>query len=90
MASDRSESFEKAYRWQLEELGAWTILADLKHLSGGRPLVVLCWERLDDPGDWCHRTMLAHFLEEHASIEVSELEPGMIPPRPYTPEPRLF
>ena len=88
-APDR-ESFEKSYRTQLEELGAGTILANLERISGGRPVVALCWERLDEPGEWCHRTMLARFLEEQANIEVRELGPDMIPPRPDTPEPRLF
>ncbi len=88
-AIDR-ESFEEAYWTQLEELGAGTILADLERVSGGRPVVALCWERLDKPGDWCHRTMLARFLEEQTSIGVPELKPGMIPPRAGTPEPRLF
>ena len=84
------ESFEEAYRTQLEELGIRTIIADLEHVSGGRPVVAVCWERLDDPDEWCHRTMLAHYLEEQVNIKVRELEPGMISPRPETPEPRLF
>ena len=88
-APDR-ESFEKCYRTQLEELGAETILANLERVSGSKPVVVLCWERLDEPGEWCHRTMLARFLEEQANIEVPELEPGMISTRPDTPEARLF
>jgi hypothetical protein len=84
------ESYEEAYRSQLEELGIGTILADLERVSGGSPVVALCWERLDEPDAWCHRTMLARYLEEHASLKVPELKPGMLPPRPDTPEPRLF
>ena len=88
-APDR-ESFERSYRTQLEELGAGTILADLERISGGKPVVAVCWERLDEPGAWCHRTMLARYLEKQVNIKVRELEPDMIPPRPDTPEPRLF
>ena len=88
-APDR-RSFEKSYRTQLEELGAERILDDLERVSGGRPVVAVCWERLDESGAWCHRTMLARYLEEQVNIEVRELAPGMLPPRPDTPEPRLF
>lgn len=87
---DDRETFERTYLGQLEELGAARILADLEGIAEDRPAVLLCWEKLADPDEWCHRTVLARFLEEQVRIEVPELEPGMIPPRPDTPEPKLF
>ncbi len=83
-------AFERAYLYQLEELGAERILTDLKAIAGDRPAILLCWERLTGPDEWCHRTLLARFLEEKAGFQVPELELGMIPPRPDTPEPNLF
>ncbi len=88
-APDR-ESFEKAYGHQLDGLGVETILADLRRTGGGRPVVCLCWERLDEPGEWCHRRQLADYLEREAGISVRELAPGDLPQREDAPEPRLF
>src|SRR5215211_2458311 len=52
------ERFEAAYVTQLEELGAERILTDLERLAAGKAAVLLCWERLDAPGEWCHRRLL--------------------------------
>lgn len=74
---DHSE-FEAAYLAGLEEVGAETILAALERISrenGGRPLVLLCWEK---PGEPCHRRLAAAWLEERTGQEVAELKTGMI------------
>ncbi len=89
-AQQERDGFERAYLAQLEELGPEHILERLAALSGGKPVVMCCWERLADPSEWCHRRMLASYLRAHAGIEVRELEAGMLPPRPDAPEPRLF
>ncbi len=47
---------------QLEEIGARAILELLEALSGGKPVVTVCWEKLADPSEWCHRRMLADYL----------------------------
>ncbi|CAA9430873.1 hypothetical protein AVDCRST_MAG82-2099 [uncultured Rubrobacteraceae bacterium] len=84
------ESFEAAYGRQLEELGAEWILERLAAIGDGRPCVLLCWERLADPGEWCHRRLLADWLHTQTEIVVPELEPGMIRKRPDAPQPALF
>lgn len=35
--------------------------------------VLLCWERLIKDGEWCHRRMVAEWLEKALGIEVLEL-----------------
>ncbi len=77
------QEFTAAYRAQLDELGVERILADLARIGGehgGRPLVLLCWEKAPD---LCHRGLLAQWLEERAGIVVPELPrniPGTSPP----------
>ncbi len=88
-AQEDRESFERSYLAQVEELGAERILADLRRISeehGGKALCLLCWER---PGQWCHRRVLACYIERETVIVVPELAPGMLGTKPEA-EPRLF
>jgi len=39
-------------------------------------LVLLCWEDIRKPGEWCHRTMFAEWWAEHSGQGVLELESG--------------
>ena len=41
-------------------IGRQTILRKLEELSGGRDVVLICYEA---PGDFCHRHLLKEFLE---------------------------
>jgi hypothetical protein len=72
------QEFERAYRAGLEKIGLEGIVSELWRISeehGGRPLVMLCWER---PGEFCHRRVLADWIEKNVGVEVPELVPGMI------------
>lgn len=85
-------AFERSYLGQLKALGAETVLAELGRISdehGGKPLCFLCWERLDGSDDWCHRRMLAGWLEEQTGIVVPELEAGTLARKPDA-QPALF
>jgi hypothetical protein len=84
------ERFEAAYRAQLEEIGAEHILAELERIAGNGAAILLCWERLADPSEWCHRRMLADFIERETGQEVPELQAGMLRKRPDAPQPALF
>lgn len=73
--------FSVVYRRQLEVLGPERIVSDITRISeqhGGLPLCLLCFERLDEPGGWCHRRVLADWIEKNVGVEVPELVPGMI------------
>ena len=88
-AQETEEEFERSYLDQLEEIGAEAILEHLERLGGGRPVILPllggtrtkssvtagCWDA---------------FLYERIGQAVPELEPGMLPQREKTPEPRLF
>jgi hypothetical protein len=82
--------FEASYVEQLRRLGAEKIVDDLARIAGDRPAVLLCWERLADPDEYCHRRTLAGFLEREAGIVVPELTAGDMPRRPDSPQVSLF
>jgi len=63
------EAFIKAYRAEvLDKLDPVKVIEDL----GGDNFILLCWEA---PGEFCHRRMVAEWLEEAMGIEVPELSP---------------
>ncbi len=65
------EQFVKLYRGQiLNQLDARQVLQDL----GGDDFVMLCWE---PPGEFCHRLVVAAWLQKELGIEVHELNPRL-------------
>lgn len=74
--------YRTAYEAKLDHLGPDQARADLLHLAdlltdqNGHPphtLVLLCYEKVNRPGNWCHRTMLANWLAQNLSVTVPEL-----------------
>jgi hypothetical protein len=58
--------FSPAYFHQLDDLGIDWIKARLDRASqsvGGKDLVLLCFERVDQGRDWCHRLVLAEWIK---------------------------
>jgi hypothetical protein len=86
---DEPPLFETLYRTQLDGLGVERIASALTSMSekhGGKPLVLLCWEK---PGEPCHRRIFSKWFEEETGIVVPELSPGMID-ETFTTQERLF
>lgn len=84
--------FAEAYRTGLDEIGVERIVSGLSRIAeeeGGKPLILLCWER---PGEFCHRRVLSGWLHERTGVEVPELVPGVLPEggSGTTTEPTLF
>jgi hypothetical protein len=84
------ERYAASYRAQLEELGVGRILVDLKRIGGTGTIVMLCWEWLADPLEWCHRRMLACYIERDTGLEVPELKAQMLPQREDMAQRSLF
>ena len=40
--------------------------------------VLLCWEDLSKPNEWCHRRMIAEWLEQELGISVPEYAPAPV------------
>ena len=65
------ETFIPLYRVQvLDRLDPYQIIRDL----GGDNFVMLCFE---NPGDFCHRRVVAAWLRKHTGILVEELNPKL-------------
>jgi hypothetical protein len=70
--------FEAAYRAQLDEQGVEALAARFQGIAvagGDLRLVLLCFEDLAKPGEWCHRRMFASWWQEEAGAQVRELGP---------------
>src|SRR5437870_3080455 len=74
------EEYTTLYIAKLDMLGIDAIVKKLEELSGGGDIILLCFEDLRKPGEWCHRTMLADYLQQRAGIVSEEL------PDPSTPK----
>lgn len=78
------DRFREKYRQKLDRIGFDTLMGDALALQAeladewqhdGRnaeQLVVLCFDNLAKPGNWCHRTMFAEWMSEHG-FEIREL-----------------
>jgi hypothetical protein len=70
------------YLGGLDIVGVERIVGELAGISskvGRKPVVLLCWEDVFDPEQWCHRRLLAGWLHEHLGVEVPELVAGALP-----------
>jgi len=64
-------SYREAYQKILDGLDPQEVFEDL-----GEDATLLCWEV---PGKFCHRRLVAKWLEEHLGVDVPELqEPSLL------------
>lgn len=65
--------YEKRYRTEVLSLfkDATILLERISFISGGKDAALCCYEK---PSDFCHRHILAKWLEEQAGIKVEEFE----------------
>lgn len=70
------DAFAQRYLARLDQAGAAPIEARLTNIADrhrGLPLWLCCFEDLSKPGEWCHRTLLAEWIEERLGIAVIEI-----------------
>lgn len=70
--------FTTAYRADLDACGVQRIADRLKQVAeaeGDHRLVLLCFEDLTDPRQWCHRRIFAAWWKDATGDEVRELSP---------------
>ncbi len=71
---ERAE-YEERYRAQLEKIGVGAISKRLESLrDGDKNVVLLCYEDIRKPGEWCHRTLFSLWWKEKTGEGVGELE----------------
>lgn len=65
----------------LAPLDAFQVMEDLTKMTEGRPAVLLCYEsapKIHAGELWCHRHLVAAWLERNLGLEVPELDfPGL-------------
>jgi uncharacterized protein YeaO (DUF488 family) len=69
-----NDEFVRRYRERLDAIGAKGLhkrFAEISADHGDRGLVLLCFEK---PGQFCHRRVLAEWIEEQTGQVVPELE----------------
>ena len=79
------ESFKPAYYEKLEGIGTQKIISMVQRLDEkaqreGKELVLLCFEDVRIPEDWCHRTVFAEWWAENTGEIIEEL-PDQAPPK---------
>ncbi|NUK14072.1 hypothetical protein [Streptomyces lunaelactis] len=70
--------FTAAYRADLDRLGAAPIAERLREIADAEEdhrLVLLCFEDLTDPVQWCHRGIFATWWKDVTGDAVRELSP---------------
>lgn len=85
MLDDRltDEEYIRMYRNDVLRLvDARSFIQDLERASRGVDVALCCFEK---PGDFCHRHILAKWLNEQTGIEVSEF--GVAESKQETPKP---
>ena len=72
--------YEQKYRERLDRIGIDRIQRQIDSFGYEKPVVLLCYEDVRDPSQWCHRTMFAQWLLEQTGEIADEL------PDPSTPK----
>jgi hypothetical protein len=70
------EQFREEYIKKVERKGIDWVLARLKQVSDrneGKDVVLLCYENVEKPGEWCHRRILADWITAQTGEEVLDI-----------------
>lgn len=71
----------------LARLNPRAILQLIEQVSGGRDCALLCYEK---PGDFCHRRLIAEWLQKTIGIQVDEFIVAEEPQKPKMVQMTLF
>ena len=79
------EPFKKAYYEKLAGIGEQKIINTVRRMEDtarreGKELVLLCFEDIRIPVDWCHRTVFAEWWMSRTGESIKEL-PDPTPPK---------
>ena len=68
---DNEEIYTELFNKKMEDFSAEKVFKYIEDISGGKDVVLLCYEK---PPEFCHRHLVAEWLEKELGIEVKELE----------------
>ena len=66
------EPYRALFMAHLDTLDAQATWGRLHELSGDHEPVLLCYENLNRPGEWCHRTLVAEWFKRELGHEVTK------------------
>ena len=80
------EPYREAYFKKLEEIGADKIIGIVQRMDEraqeeGKTLVLLCFEDIRKPDQWCHRTLFAEWWQKMTGEVINELEEADVKPQ---------
>ena len=80
------EPYREAYFQKLEEIGTDKIIGIVQRMDEraqdeGKTLVLLCYEDLRKPDQWCHRTLFAEWWQKMTGEVMNELEEADVKPQ---------
>ena len=81
---EQYEDFERAYFARLEQKGVQRILSQLQRFERlGKDVLLLCYEDIRKPDDWCHRRTFADWWLKNTGEAIPELfDPTPDPSKP--------
>ena len=81
---EQYEDFERAYFARLDQKGLQRILSQLQRFERlGKDVVLLCYEDIRKPDDWCHRRTFADWWLKNTGEAIPELfDPTPDPSKP--------
>ena len=81
---EQYEDFERAYFARLDQKGVQRILSQLQRFERlGKDVVLLCYEDIRKPDDWCHRRTFADWWLKNTGEAIPELfDPTPDPSKP--------
>lgn len=69
MLSMKDEEYKKAYAEILRHVDVVKLHRNILQIADGRNVALLCYEK---PGEFCHRRLLAEWMERSLNIEIPE------------------
>lgn len=78
--SASKEKYTQLYHEEvLGKLNAASVWSELHLLAGGNEPYLLCYEKLINPSEWCHRQMVAEWFRRELGVIVEEYNPRATP-----------
>lgn len=82
----RKEEYTERFNKILSKLQVESVLEELIAISEGKDIALLCYEK---PGDFCHRRLVAEWIEKETGMEVPEYQNKEVE-KEETKQPKLF
>lgn len=83
----RQEEYTERFNKKLSKLQIESVLEELIAISEGKDIALLCYEK---PGDFCHRRLVAKWIEKETGVEVPEYQNQEVEKKEETNQPKLF